>query len=99
MKFTLMIALMVAVTYLPRALPLTFLGDMRFSPFWNRFFKCVPFTVMAALIVPEVFLSTGNAVSAACAFAASIILAWRGFSPMTVVAAAVAVTMVVNALL
>jgi|Go1ome_4_1110791.scaffolds.fasta_scaffold16592_1 branched-subunit amino acid transport protein len=99
MKFWIMLALMVLVTYLPRALPLVVLGDIKLSPFWERFFKCVPFTVMAALVFPGIFTSTGDPLSASAAVAVSAILAWKKCSPTVVVFAAVAVVAAVKAFL
>ena len=99
MKFWIMVALMTLVTYLPRALPLAALGDVKFPPFWERFFKCVPFTVMAALVFPGIFTSTGDPLSAVVAAAVAAVLAWKKFSPTTVVFVAVVVVAVVKSFL
>lgn len=46
---------MMAVTYLPRALPAALVDKLKFGPRVEKFLKLIPYTAMAALVVPGVF--------------------------------------------
>lgn len=46
---------MTAVTYLPRALPAVIVDKLRFGPRAEKFLKLIPYTAMAALVVPGIF--------------------------------------------
>lgn len=46
---------MLFVTYITRALPVLFVGKIRFSPKFERFLSLIPYTALAALIFPSVF--------------------------------------------
>lgn len=43
---------MMAVTYIPRALPAALVGKLQFSPRIEKFLKLIPYTAMAALVIP-----------------------------------------------
>lgn len=46
---------MMAVTYLPRALPAALVDKLKFSPRVEKFLKLIPYTAMAALVIPGAF--------------------------------------------
>lgn len=46
---------MTLVTFLPRALPAVLMERLRFGPRFKKFLDLIPYTAMAALIVPGVF--------------------------------------------
>ena len=54
MKIALVIVGMMAVTYIPRLIPLITLSDRALSPFWKRFLQYIPYTALGALIIPGV---------------------------------------------
>ena len=68
---------MALVTYIPRALPAVLIGKLKFSPKFEKFLKLIPYTAMAALIFPGVFIVDENRlyIGIAGALAAGI-LAW-----------------------
>lgn len=43
---------MALVTFIPRAIPAVFIEKMNFSPKFEKFLKLIPYTAMAALILP-----------------------------------------------
>lgn len=54
------IAAMGAVTYLPRALPLAVLAQMKIPEGFIRWLRFVPVAVLAALLAPELLLRDGG---------------------------------------
>ena len=46
---------MMAVTYLPRALPAALVDKLKFSPRVEKFLKLIHYTAMAALVIPGAF--------------------------------------------
>ena len=44
-----------AVTYIPRLLPSLFMDKLNIHPRTERFLKLIPYTAMAAMIVPGIF--------------------------------------------
>ncbi len=83
-RFLICTGVMAAVTYLVRMLPLTvFRGKIR-SPFIRSFLRYVPYAVLGAMTIPDVFYSTGDPRTAAAGLAVGIALAWRGKSLLTV---------------
>ena len=87
-------ALVVAalVTYTLRAVPLLLLRR-EIEPRWiNSFLYFVPWAVVSAMVIPDIFTSTSSVVSATIGLIVALFLAWRGRSLLVVVlAAAVAV--------
>ena len=57
-SFIPMIAGMALVTYLPRLIPLLFLGNRRIPHRVNAFLKCIPMAALGALIIPGAFQAT-----------------------------------------
>lgn len=83
--------LMFLVTYLPRMIPFVFLRKKIRSRFLRSLLQYVPYAVLAAMTIPDIFTSTASPVSAALGCAAALLLAWRGKSLLTVALGAVGV--------
>ena len=86
---------MTAVTYIPRAIPAVLIDNMKFGPKFEKFLKLIPYTAMAALIVPGVF--TVDAEKAYIGIAGGIaagFLAWKKAPLIVCVLAAIAVDFV-----
>ena len=83
------VAVMIAVTYLPRALPLAlFRREIRGR--WVRsFLHYVPYAVLTALTVPAILAATRDPRSAAAGLVVAVLLAWRR-RPLLLVALAAA---------
>ena len=87
-------ALVVAalVTYTLRAVPLLLLRREIESRWINSFLYFVPWAVVSAMVIPDIFTSTSSVVSATIGLIVALFLAGRGRSLLVVVlAAAVAV--------
>ena len=50
---------MALVTYIPRVLPLWFLSSRELNPLLMRWLEMIPPAVLAALLMPALFLQTG----------------------------------------
>lgn len=90
--------LMALVTYLPRMIPLVFLGDRKLPPFWENLLRYVPYAVLGALIFPETLMSTGRLSSSLAGTATALVLAWCGRGLIQVVFGAIAVTLALELL-
>jgi len=76
MKYALIIAGMVVVTYIPRLLPFVALDARRFPPVLKRFLSYVPYAALGALIVPAAFVSVdGNIIVSAVAVITAAVVA------------------------
>lgn len=78
------IAVMAAVTYLIRMLPLTLIRRRIESRFIRSFLYYVPYATLSAMTFPAILSATGSAISAALGFIAALFLAFRGKSLLTV---------------
>jgi len=86
---------MMAVTSLPRAIPAVVLDKLHFGPRVEKFLKLIPYTAMAALIVPGIF--TVDAALPIIGIAGGIVaglLAWKKCPLMVCVLAAIAADLV-----
>ena len=81
---------MAGVTYLIRMLPLTVFRRQIKSRFVRSFLYYVPYAVLSAMTIPDVFTSTGNLYTAVFGLAVAVVLAWREKSLLTVALAACA---------
>ena len=54
MNIYILIFFMMLVTYIPRARPALTSEKMKLSPYWEKFLSMIPYTAIAALIVPGV---------------------------------------------
>lgn len=85
---------MAGVTYLIRMLPLTVFRREIKSVFVRSFLHYVPYAVLGAMTIPDVFYATGNVGTAVAGLIVAVALAWRGKGLLTVaVAACVAVAL------
>ena len=95
MYIWLLILGMLAVTYIPRALPAVLAGKFRFGGRTEKFLKLIPYTAMAAMIFPGVF--TVDAADPLIGIVGALtagILAWRKHSVMVCVLASIAAVFV-----
>lgn len=90
---------MALVTYIPRALPAVLIGKIKFSPKFEIFLRLIPYTAMAALIVPGVFITDPNRLYIGIAGAVTAgVLAWFKKPIILCVVAAVAVDIALYAI-
>ena len=89
MKVAVYIFVMALVTYLIRMIPFTLFRKKIQSRFFRSFLYYIPFTVLAAMTIPEIFYSTGEMLTAAVGTAVAVILAYFNL-PLIVVALAAA---------
>ena len=76
---------MALVTYLIRMLPLTLMRRQIKNRFVRSFLKYVPYAVLSAMTIPDIFYSTGytagvpnGLITAAAGFVAAVAAAWKG---------------------
>ncbi len=89
MKVALYIFVMALITYLIRMIPFTLFRKKIKSRFFRSFLYYIPFTVLAAMTIPEIFYSTGEILTAAVGTAVAVTLAYCNL-PLIVVALAAA---------
>ena len=99
MKVYVYIAVMAAVTYLIRFIPLALMKRQIENRFVKSFLYYVPYACLSAMTFPAVFFATGHFVSAVCGVAVALILALRNRSLLTVAAAACAAVFVAEKLI
>lgn len=91
---------MAIVTYIPRAIPAVLIDKMHFGPKVEKFLRLIPYTAMAALIVPGVF--SADAARPEIGIVGGIaagVLAWRKRPVMVCVLAAIAADLVLYLIL
>ena len=93
------IAVMAAVTYLIRMLPLTLIRRKITNRYIRYFLYYVPYATLSAMTFPAILTATGSVISAAIGFAAALLLAFRGKSLLTVAVFASAVVLVCELIL
>ena len=74
---------MALTTYLIRMLPMTLFRRKIRSRFAKRFFYYIPYAVLAAMLIPGVFFSTGNLVTALVGLAVGVLMSFAGRSLIT----------------
>ena len=74
------VAVMAAVTYLIRALPLLLLKSKIKNRFFESFLYYVPFVTLSVMVFPSVLSSTGSFISALIGFAAAVVASLLGGS-------------------
>lgn len=75
-KFLLYVAVMAGVTYLIRMLPLVIFKKKIQSRYIKSFLFYVPYAVLAAMTIPDIFFSTGNIWSAVAGLVVAVTLAY-----------------------
>ena len=86
-------------SYILRAVPLALLRRPLKNPRLVAFIERLPYAILAAMVVPDVFSSTGDATSSALGFAAALSLALFGRSLPVVAAAAAIVALLARSLI
>lgn len=89
MKVALYIAVMACVTYLIRMIPFTVFRKKIKSRFLKSFLFYIPYAVLSAMTIPEIFYSTGETVTALVGTVVAAVLAYFN-KPLIVVALAAA---------
>ena len=84
------IAVMAAVSYAIRVLPLTLIRKPIRNRFLQSFLYYVPYVTLAVMTFPSILSATGSVWSAWLGFAAALFLAWRGKGLLPVAGAACA---------
>ncbi|BFL45496.1 AzlD domain-containing protein [Lactonifactor longoviformis] len=82
------ILVMAVVTYLIRVLPLTLIRKEITNVYIKSFLHYVPFVTLSVMTFPAIMTATASMWSALAAFAAAILLAYRGRSLIQVSLAA-----------
>ena len=75
LRFFLYLAVMAGVTYLIRMIPLAFFRKKIKSRFLRSVLHYLPFAVLSAMVIPDVFSSTGSVVTASVGLFVAILLA------------------------
>lgn len=83
-RIVIYIAVMAAVTYLIRALPLALFKKRITNRYVRSFLAYIPYAVLAAMTFPAVFYSTSNMFAAVAGTLAALILAYFGRGLLTV---------------
>ena len=97
--FFLLLAVMVGVTYLIRALPFVLFRTKIKNPHVSAFFDYIPYAVLSAMTFPAILYSTGSIISAAAGLVVAIVLAWREKSLIVVALGASGAAFIVSLLL
>lgn len=86
-------AVMALVTYAVRVLPLILVKNKIENRFVNSFLYYIPYTVLAAMVIPDIFSATAYLISAIAGFVAALITAYFGKSLFFVACTSCAVIM------
>lgn len=78
------IAVMAVVTYLPRVLPLAIFKRPIKNRFMQSFLIYMPYGVLAAMVFPDVFVSTASVISAIVGAAVALVMSYKRFALMPV---------------
>lgn len=76
--------IMAGTTYIIRALPFAAVKKKIENRFIRSFLYYIPFAVLTAMTIPDIFTATASVISAAFGLAVAILLALRGKSLTTV---------------
>lgn len=98
-RIFLAIFLMALITYLLRMLPMALIQKKIQNRFILSFLAYVPYAVLAAMTVPDIFSSTSSVISALCGLVAAVALAIKGRGLLTVALVAAGVVFIVERLL
>lgn len=96
MSFFLVILITSLATYLLRFVPLALLRKPLSEPHVVAFIEYLPYSLLAAMVVPGILSSTGTQLSAICGTAVALGAAIAGFSLPIVVALASAAALVIG---
>lgn len=93
------ILIMAGVTYLVRMLPLVLFRKEIKNPLVKSFLYYIPYSVLAAMTIPEILYSTKTIWSAAGGLVCALMLAYNRRSLLTVALGAVAVVFILEQIL
>ena len=93
-KVYLYILVMALVTYLIRAIPFVLFRRQIKSRFIKSLLYYLPYAVLTAMTIPDIFTATGNTLTATIGCLAAVIFALFGKSLLTVAVAACAAAFV-----
>lgn len=93
-KCYLYILVMALVTYLIRAVPFVLFRRQIKSRFIKSLLYYLPYAVLTAMTIPDIFTATGNTLTAAIGCLAAVVFALFGKSLLTVAVAACAAAFV-----
>ncbi len=93
-RLLLSMGVMALVTYLTRALPLTLFRREIKNPYIRAFLEYIPYAVLGAMTIPDIFFSTASVWSALAGLLVAVILSYREKSLLTVALAACTVVFV-----
>lgn len=85
----LVIAGMAAVTYLPRLLPFHLFSKLDLSKRMMLFLKCIPYSALGALLLPDIFTSVGFVSVSAAGALVAVALAYKFENMIVTVAGAI----------
>jgi len=93
-EIVLLIICMALVTYIPRVIPVMFIGKIKISSKVEKFLKLIPYTAMAALIFPGVLnVDKDNIWIGICGGGTAVVLSYFKCPVMISVVAAILVNM------
>lgn len=97
-KVLMYIFVMAVVTYLVRMVPFVLFRKKITSTFLRSFLHYIPYAVLSAMIIPDVFFSAGaeNVWAAVAGTVAAVVLSYLEKSLLTVAVAACVVTYIVS---
>ena len=90
------IAVMAAVSYTIRVLPLTLIRKPIKNQFIQSFLYYVPYVTLAVMTFPAITRATGNMISGYAALAVGIIAAWFGASLFKVAVSCCSVVLILE---
>ena len=99
LTFFMLLAVMVFVTYLIRAVPFVLFRKKIANPHLKAFFEYIPYTVLSAMTFPAILYSTSSVYSALAGLAIALLLAWKDKNLLIVAVAASAAALTVDLLL
>lgn len=84
-----MVVIMASITYVLRVMPITLIRKKIKSPYIKAFLNYVPFAILGALTIPDVFYSTQDMMSAILGTVVALVVAYTGRGLLTVTVAAI----------
>ena len=78
------VGVMALVTYAVRMVPFVVFRKKLKSKFLKDFLYYVPYAVLGAMTFPDVLYATGNLWTALAGLVVAVLMAWRGWSLLTV---------------
>ena len=88
-----------AVIYAVRVLPLTLIRKPIKNRFIRSFLYYVPYATLALMTFPAIIYASAHPIAGAAAFAAGVVLAWKGKSLLTVSGSCCIVVLIIELLL